>query len=409
VAQVGVGEIDHRLLLIGDAGAPDLEFEPALEGLRRHAAEIPERTTVAFLGDNVYETGMPDDSALDGTPVEEILDEVLLNLYESRQDAERRIDAQAAAAGNSGARVVFVPGNHDWDQFGVGGWERILQLEAYVKSLQAETATPIFLAPAGGCPGPVSIDLGSTGRLISIDTQWWLDTGSKPSPNDNPTQCRNVTEDAVLEALERQLSAAHAAGREVVIAAHHPVRTNGPHGGYAPLLTHVFPLRVLSTYVPTFLHWAPLPGVGSLVVAVRRYHSPSVQDLSSSKYQGMRRRMVQTLRRVAGQGRTPMLFAAGHDHSLQVFEENSTGLRYSLVSGLGSSAKSSPVGHDRHTLFAHSSQQHPGFMKIDFLRGGAVRLAVVEWFAASKSAREVYSRYLISPSFDAKLETAWPQ
>jgi hypothetical protein len=34
---------------------------------------------------------------------------------------------------------------------------------------------------------------------------------------------------------------------------------------------------------------------------------------------------------------------------------------------------------------------------------------VVEWFAASKSAREVYSRYLISPSFDAKLETAWPQ
>jgi hypothetical protein len=408
VAQVDVDAIDHRLLLIGDAGAPDLKFEPALEALRRHAAEIPERTTVAFLGDNVYETGMPDASALEDTPVEEILDEVLLNIYESRKEAERRVGAQVTAAGDSGARVVFVPGNHDWDQFGVGGWERILQLEAYLRAQQAVSPTPILLLPAGGCPGPVTLDLGKNGRLIALDTQWWLDAGvgGKPSPNENPTNCEYVTQEGVVTALERDVVEAHADGREVVIAAHHPIRTNGPHGGYAPFLTHFFPMRVLSTYIPSVFHWTPLPIVGTAMVAVRRFRSPSAQDLSSWEYRHMRGRFLNTLRGLAKEGGKPMLFAAGHDHSLQVFEEEGTGMRYSVVSGLGSSVKASPVGHNGYTLFAHSSDEQPGFIKLDFLSGGRVRLAVVQWFPSSKSAREVYSRYLAPEKSGPRLDTA---
>lgn len=408
VAQVDVGAIDHRVLLIGDAGAPAPEFEPALEALRRHAAEIPDRTTVVFLGDNVYETGMPEASAIEGTPVDEILDEVLLNLYESRREAERRVNVQVTAAGESGARVVFVPGNHDWDQFGIGGWARILQLEAYLQALQAVSPAPILLLPAGGCPGPVSLDLGKTGRLIALDTQWWLDAGigGKASPNENPTNCEYVTQAGVLTALERDVLAAQLEGREVVIAAHHPIRTNGPHGGYAPILTHFFPMRVLSTYIPSVFHWTPLPVVGSAMVAVRRFRSPSAQDLSSSEYRHMLQLFLRTFRSIAEEGRTPMLFAAGHDHSLQVFEEEDTGLRYSVVSGLGSSIKASPAGHDGYTLFAHSSSEQPGFIKLDFLKDGKVRLAVVEWFPSSKSAREVYSHYLDTQETSPRLGTA---
>lgn len=51
--------IRQRILLIGDAGAPHPNGEPVLETLGRWASEIPSRTLLIFLGDNVYEHGVP--------------------------------------------------------------------------------------------------------------------------------------------------------------------------------------------------------------------------------------------------------------------------------------------------------------------------------------------------------------
>lgn len=51
--------IEHRLILLGDAGAPDPEGEPSLRLVARRGAELPHRTTIVFLGDNVYETVEP--------------------------------------------------------------------------------------------------------------------------------------------------------------------------------------------------------------------------------------------------------------------------------------------------------------------------------------------------------------
>jgi hypothetical protein len=223
--------IDHRLLLIGDAGDADPKGEPVLEALRKQVEELPERTTVIYLGDNVYETGMPDPAGvIEGTPVEEILDKALLNAYQSRSEAERRVKAQVHAGDVPGARIFFVPGNHDWDQFGVGGWKRILEFQRYLEQLASVVKVPLVLLPSGGCPGPVTVDLGRRVRVVALDTQWWLEQGDKPSPNDNPTGCTTTTEDAVTTALGRELQSAAAAKRVVVIAAHHPLRSKGPTG-----------------------------------------------------------------------------------------------------------------------------------------------------------------------------------
>jgi hypothetical protein len=92
---------------------------------------------------------------------------------------------------------------------------------------------------------------------------------------------------------------------------------------------------------------------------------------------------------------------------LQVFDEKTTGLRYSMVSGCGSSAKVTAVGHNPHTLFAHSQADRPGFMALDFLRRGGVRLAVIESFPDSE-AREVYSRFLIGAAPSARLSRQAP-
>lgn len=382
-------EIDHRLLLIGDAGAPDPDGEPALRVLSARARELPLQTTAVFLGDNVYETGMPDDTPLGDTPVDEILDEVLLNLYESREDAERRLNAQVDAVTSAGAHAVFVPGNHDWDQFGIGGWDRIRSLDRYIDELQARGDTEIVLAPDGGCPGPVTIDLGTRLRLIAIDTQWWLEgAGGKPTPEENPTGCEHLTESAVRRALERALLTA--GDRESVVVAHHPITTIGPHGGHYPPWVHLFPLHMLSTYVPRLTHWLPLPVLGSAMIWARQLRSPSAQDLSHPQYRRMREDLVISMEIARREGRAPLLFAAGHDHSLQVFEER-FGPDYSLVSGLGSSAKASAVGRSGQALFAHSSGERPGLMQVDFANDGRVRLSVFVWEPRLQQPVEVFT------------------
>ena len=62
--QLEASELSQQIILIGDAGVP-LEGEPVLKTLGEWAALAPERTTVVFLGDNIYESGMPDTAARD--------------------------------------------------------------------------------------------------------------------------------------------------------------------------------------------------------------------------------------------------------------------------------------------------------------------------------------------------------
>jgi hypothetical protein len=385
--------VDQRLLLIGDAGDPDPDGEPTLHALQKQVELLPARTTVVFLGDNVYETGMPEPTPIEGTVAEEILDEALLNLFASRRDSERRVKAQVKAVDVRGARAIFIPGNHDWDQFGVGGWRRIRDLEAYVEQLATAVSGRLELLPGGGCPGPVPVDVGRHARLIVLDTQWWLEQGDKPTPARNPTGCSHTTEADVAAALVALLRDARRAGREAVVVGHHPLRSRGPHGGYVAPRVHLFPLVMFGSYVPVFAHWIPIPGLGTLMGTARAWFSPNPQDMSSSPNEHMRAALLRAMDEAAATGAAPLLYASGHEHSLQVFESD-RGPRYLVVSGLGSHQKALPVGQDGDSLFADSHATRPGFAKVDFLRDGSVRLAIVQATAAEPHGVEVWSHRL---------------
>jgi hypothetical protein len=385
--------IDHRLLLIGDAGDADPAGEPTLHALQKQVEVLPTRTTVVFLGDNVYETGMPKPTPIEGTVAEEFLDEAFLNLFASRRDSERRVKAQVKAVDVPGVRTIFIPGNHDWDQFGIGGWERIRHQEDYIHQLAGIVVGRISLLPGGGCPGPLTVDLGRNARVIILDTQWFLEQGRKPAPDDNPTGCAQTTEDEVLAALRAALGESARVGRAAIVVGHHPLRSHGPHGGYVSPRVHLFPLVMFGTYVPTFAHWIPIPGVGTVMGEARAWFSPNPQDMSSSAYQHMRSRLLETMSDAAADGAAPLVYAAGHEHGLQVFR-SPTGPRYLVVSGLGSHRKALPVGRDRDSLFAHSNADAPGFAKVDFLRDGRVRLAIVEATAGAPDGVEVWANLL---------------
>ncbi len=391
-------DIDHRLLLIGDAGDANLNGDALLSLLAYQARQMPDRTTVTFLGDNVYERGMPPPVTKPGEQAadtaKQIADAVFLDLFASRQAAEQSLNAQLDVVRGTKARAIFVPGNHDYDQFEPGGWSRILEEEKFIQAADVYTDVNAELLPAGGCAGPTAIPLGAMGELITLNTQWWLDPRLKHDLawETATSNCTERTEPQVRSALVTELKAAAAQRRWVIVAAHHPLESEGPHGGFSDPLAHFFPLRILQHYVPFYLQWIPLPGLGSLVVGLRQCCSPSPQDASNGTYKHMRQSFTLSLAEAAKEGAAPLVWAAGHDHSLQLFE-STRGARYSLVSGMGSRA--SDVGTNRHTLFAQSNSLHPGFMQIDFLRDGSVRLAVLEVDSDQPEGLEVYSALLI--------------
>ncbi len=344
--------IDVTLFLIGDAGAPARGFEPVFAALGKDLSIAPARSMVVFLGDNVYPSGLPDSA----TP--------------NRADAERRLDAQIGLVLEHGARGIFLPGNHDWDGSGEGGWAAIKRQGRYVDE---HGGALVEMLPKGGCPGPEVADLGQMVRLVLLDTEWWLHGG--PKPQDPNSVCAADSKHEVVDSLRATLGTAGA--RLVVVLAHHPLDSGGRHGGYFGWQDHIFPLRDISPWL-----WVPLPIIGSVYPAARQFGITS-QDMSSSAYREMRDSLLAAFTEHA-----PLVFAAGHEHNLQVLRGD--GVPYVLVSGGGYYGNTTPVWMTQESLFAKAIS---GYMRVDFLSDGRVRLGVVAVDEAG-GRTEAYSVWL---------------
>lgn len=272
-------EIETTLFMIGDAGAPDpREIGVPLDSLTVQAAAAPERSIIVFLGDNVYEEGIPEEGQAEWA------------------DARRRLAAQVRAV-PQGARGIFLPGNHDWAREGPFGLYAVRLQEDMITALA--DGRDVRMLPGNGCPGPVTLDVGRL-RLITLDTQWWL---HDYIVRDEESDC--ITDPAGVLA---QLRAVLEPGREdrvTLIAAHHPLMTGGEHGGYC-------------SWTGPFHRFA------------RRS-----QDIVSSTNRSMRDSLE-----AAFMVNPPLAYVAGHDHSLQVLRGGEA-VEYILVSGAGSSSKAS--------------------------------------------------------------------
>lgn len=335
-AKISIDEnaVKQRILLIGDAGAPK-DREPSLLLLRKWAEKSPAKTVALFLGDNIYPDGLPPE----GDP--------------GRKEAERHLNVQIEAVQHTGAREIFIPGNHDWAKGRPEGLEHLNNEEAYVN---ARLPGDESFLPHGGCPGPVKVDLDGV-RLIILDTHWWIQLENKPA-----ALCPQGDKDSIIRELKALIDSA--GEREVIIAAHHPLATHGPHGGFFSWKDHLFPLTNLKSWL-----WVPLPIIGSLYPLGRWYVVKSDQDIVGTNY----REMIKRISAALAENR-PLIYAAGHDHNLQVLEMNA-GAKYMLISGAGLESKITEVGHGDNTLFAHA---HTGFMAVDFMKDDRVLLRALE-------------------------------
>jgi hypothetical protein len=302
---------DYRLVLVGDAGAPEAPPDPTLALVGEWADEQPDDTTVVFLGDNVYPAGL---QANDRERGERILSQLL--------DSTR-------------ARKVFVPGNHDWG-FAWNRTDASKALALQQQFIEAHTHLGADFLPENGCPGPAVVELLAPGQplagglsLVLLDLHWWL------LDERERTHCEGIesTTDFV-DALRNELAARRS--ENVVIAAHHPIRSGGPHGG----LTRGF--------------WRDL---GRTLF----YRFYSAQDLIEPNY----REAVDLLSEVLAEN-PPLAMVGGQDHSLQILDG---GDEAGMVVVSGSATRVSGVAAIEGTLFAHA---HRGFVVFDLYAASAV-------------------------------------
>jgi hypothetical protein len=196
------------VFLVGDAGkrgAGDQVLAALREEVSATSTQLGSgHVTVIFLGDNIYEDGLPDE---DGT--------------RDFRWALGLLMAQVQSANvNPGVMVYFVPGNHDWDYQGPRGLARIRRQTQELGKLGSNVA----MLPGNGCPGPAVRTAGDRLQIVFLDTQWWLHQHTKPAEG----ACTPGTEMDVTAAIENVLS--NADGRLSIVVAHHPLISGGPHG-----------------------------------------------------------------------------------------------------------------------------------------------------------------------------------
>ncbi len=318
-AAMAQDSIQSRIVLIGDAGQLTNGKHPVVNAVKR-LIKLDEKTTIIFLGDNLYKSGLPD------------------NTLPTYDIAKAPLDSQIQIAGTSKAKVYFVPGNHDWANGGANGYESILRVQSYIDYLGNHNVT---MYPRDGCPGPVEIKITDDIILVIMDSQWWLHEKDKPGVE---SDCPYKTNAEILTQLDDILS--KNSNKMILLAMHHPFRSYSPHGGYFTFKQHIFPFTdaIDNLYIP-------LPVLGSVYPLTRGVFGTE-QDLKHPLYQTM----ITEIEKVV-KGNKNVVFVAGHDHSLQIIRDS--GYNY-IVSGSGS--KHTRVSKSKNTLYAIAKT---GFITLD--------------------------------------------
>lgn len=319
------GRVQERLFLIGDAGKPSGEpLEPTLKILQNQLEKGSHKDVTVFLGDNIYPRGLPKEE------------------HPEYPKAAAYLSSQLAVAKACQGQSLFIPGNHDWDKMGKKGLDRVRRQEAFVENeLQGKGA----FVPDNGCPGPLEWELGNNTVLLAIDTQWWLHEWEKGGEEDG---CAETDGDFLVQVEDALL---RHKGKRIIVAAHHPLFSNGLHGGHVKPTTHLFPLTEMSHNL-----YIPLPGLGS-IYAIYRSLIGSRQDIPNPRFKQLKMSLLKLFEPYPN-----LIYVSGHEHNLQYFQE---GNQHFVVSGAG--CKQTYTTHRKKAVFAYG---HKGFARIDFYESG---------------------------------------
>ncbi len=266
-----------NIFLVGDAGKfKDGHASPVLRSLHDQFKSSKKEDVLLFLGDNIYPNGMP---AQKSDP--------------SRDAAEKSLQVQIDAAKTFKGSVFFIPGNHDW-------YSGLAGLAAQQKIVEKEFGKNSFL-PSAGCPLDQR-DVTDDIVILFVDSEWYLTNWDKhPAINDD---CLIRTREQFIQEFKSLVNKNQ--NKTVIVAMHHPLETNGSHGGQYPFSILKAPLNFLlktSGASPADRNFPLYSELSNKITTILQSHENNV------------------------------IVVSGHDHNLQYNEENNIP---QIISGSGS-------------------------------------------------------------------------
>ena len=283
-------EIEHTFYLIGDAGYTKIgEDLSHFNLLKKELSTADKNTTVLFLGNNVFEKGMPKKD------------------NQENKLAEHQLNAQIDMVKSFKGQPIFIPGNNEYYNNGVEGLKR--EANYITEHLNNENS----FSPKNGCP-ITSIDISDNVVLIIIDSQWYIENW-----NDNPTMnndCDIKTREGFFKEYERLIRKNTL--KTTVVAIHHPLLSYGSHSGQYSLYDQLYPRGGN----------IPLPVFGTLYNLLRKSSGLASQDMISHFYKELRKRLI-----MISETYENLIFVSGHEHNLQYIVQDQI---KQIVSGSGS-------------------------------------------------------------------------
>ncbi|MDX1699861.1 MAG: hypothetical protein R3250_04540, partial [Melioribacteraceae bacterium] len=196
--------------------------------------------------------------------------------------------------------TIIIPGERDWDDSKKDGLKNVKKLEDLIKSFDYEN---VEWAIKNGCPGPKDFELNKNLLLITINTQWWNHPHEVPGPIDG--NCKVATTDDFKEELEDLID--ENLNKNIIIAGHYPIYSNGEYGGHLPFYKHLFPL---TEWIDNL--YLPLPIIGSYYASYRE-NIGTTDDICNENYEETRELIENIINQYES-----LVYLSGHDKTQQI-------------------------------------------------------------------------------------------
>ena len=315
--------VSHTFYLIGDAGNSNEEKSKKIFAtLEDRLEKADSSSTLLFLGDNIYPKGMPKIGASD------------------RKLAEEKLNNQLALSKKFKGKTIFIPGNHDW-------YSGIEGLQAQGKIVNDYYKSKKAFLPRKSCAID-HVDINDNVALIVIDSEWYLQKWDKhPTINDD---CDIKTREQFFTELESEINKNQK--KTTIIAIHHPLMSNGTHGGQFSLRKQIFPLE----------SDIPLPVIGTMINFLRKTSGISPQDIQNKKYNTLVKRIKTLI-----QDKSNIVVVSGHEHNLQYVDNDNV---KQIISGAGSKEEAARAINKNDFSFGHN-----GYAVLQVLKTGASKVS----------------------------------
>ncbi|SNR59733.1 hypothetical protein SAMN04488009_2727 [Maribacter sedimenticola] len=280
------------------------------------------------------------------------------------------IQQQLLLSASFKGETVFLPGNNEWKSYEL---DKIEKVENLLKEVNREGTK---VDPNNGCPIEHKV-INDDLDLILIDSKWFVSNWSRIE--DINSKCTDIiTRRRFMEELEGYIGDGQ--GKNIVIAMHHPVFTNGIYAGKTTIKDHM----------------KPLPLVGTVKNAVMDLGAFNPEHVNSRRYNYLRIAVS-----ALAQANDRITLVSGHEESLQLLEGG--GLHQIISGSLGSKSatklvpgKITAIGGsiDFNGKYAYGDR---GFARLDYFEDGSSKVTFI-----SENNLKEKKTFAVLPQFKTK-------